>query len=183
MSRPVQSLTDSEITTLVISGRKEEYAELVKRYQGKLLRYTTYLLGDSDEAMDAVQDTFIRAYVNLRSFDPSRAFGSWIYRIAHNQVVNRQRARRPQTSLTDNQLDAIKDPGSLEDDYLKKELTERAHRCLAQMPKLYGAPLTLYYIEDKSYQEISDILRLPLGTVGARINRAKKYLRAICQKN
>lgn len=70
----------------------------------------------------------------------------------------------------------------LEDDFIKKELASRAKKCLAQMPVIYKEVLTLYYLEEQSYEEISDILRIATGTVGTRLNRAKIIMKKICQK-
>jgi RNA polymerase sigma-70 factor (ECF subfamily) len=71
---------------------------------------------------------------------------------------------------------------NIEDEYIKKELVTHTHECLYQMPVIYKEPLTLYFLEGKSYEEISDILRIPMGTVGTRINRAKLVMKKICQK-
>ncbi len=66
--------------------------------------------------------------------------------------------------------------------YPSKEIIEKAKNCLSQMPIIYSEPLALYYLEDKSYEEISDILRIPMGTVATRINRSKVIMKNICQK-
>lgn len=71
----------------------------------------------------------------------------------------------------------------LEDDFIRSELINRTQHCLAQMPLLYKEPLSLFYLEEKSYEEISDILRIPIGTVGTRVNRAKGIMKKLCQKN
>ena len=69
----------------------------------------------------------------------------------------------------------------IEDDFIKKELENHTHNCLDKMPVIYKEPLSLYYLEEKSYEEISDILRIPIGTVGTRINRSKALMKKICQ--
>ena len=71
----------------------------------------------------------------------------------------------------------------IEDDYIRQEIVSRAHHCLEKMPIIYKEPLSLLYLEEKSYEEISDILRIPIGTVGTRINRAKYIMKHVCQKN
>ena len=70
----------------------------------------------------------------------------------------------------------------LEEELIKKELQAHAHHCLRQMPLIYREVLSLYFLEERSYEEISDILRIPIGTVGTRINRAKVLMKKICQK-
>lgn len=171
--------TDEEIVEIVRKNNKELYADIIKRYQDKLMRYAEYLIGDHDKASDAVQESFIKAYVNLNGFDLKKKFSSWIYRIVHNESMNLIDKHKKNIKL-DPDIDF--DSGvNTEDLYIKEELTSHAQNCLKQMGLIYREPLSLYYLEDKSYEEIGDILRLPMGTVAVRINRAKVILRKICQ--
>lgn len=175
----VKDKSDEEIVVLVRTNR-DLYAEIIKRYQEKLTRYTTYLVGDYHQASDIVQETFIKAFKNLNGFDARKKFSSWIYRIAHNETMNIIKKNKKTVSL-ETQVDF--DSGiNLEEELLKKELVEHAHECLALIPVIYREPLSLYYLEERSYEEIGDILKLPVGTVGTRINRAKIMMKKICQK-
>ena len=70
----------------------------------------------------------------------------------------------------------------IEDELIKKELVDRTHNCINSMPVIYKEPLTLFYLDEKSYDEISDILRIPVNTVGTRISRAKSIMKKICEK-
>lgn len=173
-------ITDEELVELVRSKDKELYAEIIKRYQKKLMRYVINITQDEDKAADIVQNTFIKAYINLNGFNIKKKFSSWIYRIAHNEAINLLNKYKKQLSLNQ---DMDLDSGiSLEDRLIEKELKNRAHFCLGQIPLHYREPLSLYFLEEKSYEEISDILRIPVNTVGTRINRAKILMRKICQK-
>ena len=88
--------------------------------------------------------------------------------------------RKKQTPINDEiEYDSGVD---IEDDFIKAELIKHAHHCLDQMPIIYKEPLSLFYLEEKSYGEISDILRIPVGTVGTRVNRAKGIMKKLCQK-
>ncbi len=172
--------TDEEIVKIARTKDKEVYAFLIKRYQKKLIRYANYLINDENVAADAVQEGFIRAYISLNSFDLKKKFSSWIYRIVHNQamtIISRYKQHQPMNNAFE-----IESEINLEDDLIKKELIQHVQNCLKQMPVLYREPLSLYYLEEKTYEEISDILRIPTGTVGTRINRAKILVRKICQK-
>ena len=84
----LSKLSDEEVVEITRIKNKEAYAEIIKRYQGKLMRYAKYLVSDDERASDAVQDAFIKAYINLNSFDTKRKFSSWIYRIVHNETMN-----------------------------------------------------------------------------------------------
>lgn len=172
--------TDEEVVKIICRGDKEAYAEIIGRYQKKLLRYATFILGDSHQAADAVQEGLIKAYINLNSFNPNKKFSSWLYRIVHNQAINLIDKHQKQRTV---EIDFDIDSGvNLEEEMIKIHLIKQAQTCLKEMPVYYREPLSLYYIEEKSYEEISDILRIPIGTVGTRISRAKGVLKHICQK-
>ncbi len=175
------NLTDEEVVKKVIESDHELYAIIIERYQDKLLRYTYNLIRDSEKSKDSVQETFIRAYTNLNIFNTQKKFSSWIYRIAHNQAINIAKKNHREIQLLDD-LD-FESPENIEENFDQEKDVERINLCLKDIPILYREPLSLYYIEEKTYQEISDILRIPMGTVATRINRAKKIMKNICQKN
>ncbi len=174
-------LSDEQLVEKVRSVDQELYALVIKRYEDKLLRYATSLVKDGDRASDVVQESFIKAFVNLKSFNVSKSFSSWIYRIVHNEAVNLIKKFQKEVKLPDN-ID-FKSNENIEEDFDRKEIIKKVQHCLKEIPLIYVEPITLFYIEEKSYEEISDILRLPMGTVATRINRAKNILRKICQKN
>lgn len=175
----INTKTDEEIVEIVRKKNKELYTHLINRYQNRLMRYAEYLIGDHDKASDAVQESFIKAYVNLNGFDLKKKFSSWIYRIVHNEAMNLIDKHKKTIKL---KPDVDLDSGeSTEDLYIKEELISHAQNCLKQMDLIYREPLSLYYLEERSYEEISDILRLPMGTVAVRIKRAKVILKKICQ--
>lgn len=173
-------LTDEEIIVAVRTKDKERYAEIIRRYSTKLYSYARYLVRDGQDAQDVVQQTFIKAYVNLNGFDTKKKFSSWIYRIAHNCAMSMLGKEKNTTEL--DSYDDLKSTVDLEDDLIKKELVSKTHACLSQIPVLYREPLSLYYLDEKSYEDISDIMRIPVSTVGVRIRRAKAIMHTICQK-
>ena len=179
--KTVSKLSDEEVVGAVRSKDKELYVEIIRRYQAKLLRYAAYLMGDEQKGADAVQEGFIKAYVNLNGFDVKKKFSSWIYRIVHNEAMNILNKQKKQVPMDERiQFESGID---LEVDFIKNEMIKKTHRCLQEMPLIYKEPLSLMYLEEKSYEEISDILRIPIGTVGTRINRAKGMMKTLCQKN
>lgn len=177
----ISKLSDEEIVTVVRTKDKELYAEIIKRYQTKLIRYAGYITGDDAIGADAVQEGFIKAYINLNGFDTKKKFSSWMYRIVHNEAINILHKKKKQLPMDET---AEYDSGiDLEDEFVKNELVTRAHHCLEHMPVIYKEPLSLFYLEEKSYEEISDILRIPIGTVGTRVNRAKGIMKKLCQRH
>lgn len=176
----LSKLSDEKVVKITRTKNKEVYAEIIKRYQNKLIRYAKYLVNDEDRASDVVQEAFIKAYINLNSFDTKRKFSSWIYRIVHNGAINLINKYKKEKPLFEN-IDF--DSGiNIEEEYTQNEVRKMTRKCLEEMPLLYREPLSLFFLEEKSYSEISDILRIPIGTVGTRINRAKLAMKQICQR-
>ena len=174
-------LTDEEIVERIRSSDSELYAIIIERYKNKLLRYATNLVHDQSKASHIVQDAFIKAYINLNGFNTQKKFSSWIYRIVHNEAMNVVKKYQKEVPMLDDfdfesGEDIIKD-------FEQKETAIHVEKCLNLIPLIYSEPLSLYYLDEKSYEEISDILRIPMGTVAIRISRAKKLMKHICQKN
>lgn len=171
--------SDQSLAISLQKGDMQALTQIISRYQSPLLRYVNYL-GAGGQDDDIVQDTFIKVYRNINSYDSKRKFSSWIYRIAHNTAISQIRSSRF-TLPWEEYLDTFVkvDPLDTIDQDIQKD---QIKKCLTALPLRYRAPLSLFYLEGKSYLEIMDILRLPMGTVSARINRAKKQMRLLCQK-
>ena len=170
--------TDEEVAGHVQGGQSDRFGELVERYQEKLLRYGRRFLRD-DDAEDIVQDIFIKAYENIQSFDTTRRFSPWIYRIAHNEFVNaiKKQSRGPVFGIdVDEIFPHIAAPERAEDKALSRDARETLERYLKELDPKYREPLVLYYFEDMSYKDIADVLHIPISTVGVRIARGKSSL-------
>lgn len=153
---------------------------LMQRYETKLLRYVNRTFSTRPEdAEDIVQESFINAYRYLNSFDQRLKFSSWLYRITHNAAVSffRKAKARPQVVVGedgDDLLDRIASDHDLMEEIHEKLTATQVRDVLERLDPKYREVLVLRYLEDKEYQEISDILQKPIGTVGTLINRAKK---------
>ena len=164
-------------------ARPHAYGALVERYTPRLLRYARRLGCRSEQdARDVLQETFLKAYLNLRSYDADLAFSSWMYRICHNETISwfRKQRIRPQPATSDEELFALESLADSRD--LLDGIEQVLHRdhleaALAQLSSDYREVIVLKYFEEKSYEEIADILRKPPGTIATLINRAKKQLR------
>lgn len=174
-------LTDEEIIEKVRSDDRDLYAVIIDRYKNKLLRYAKNLVHDDDRASHVVQDSLVKAYININGFNIKNKFSSWIYRIVHNESMNVLKKYKSEVPILDDfDFESEQD---ITQEFEQKETVIYVERCLKSMPLIYSEPLSLYYIDEKSYEEISDILRIPMGTVAVRISRAKKLMKNICQKN
>ena len=177
---PEQS--DEIVATRIQQGNTDALGILIDRYEVKLKRYGMRFLAYDDDIEDAIQEIFIKAYQNIQSFDATRKFSSWIYRIAHNEFVNhiRRHARDPLPFLdfeVDTLIPHLFSNETPESNLERKETKELMDRALKKLSSKYREILLLFYYEELSYEEIADILRIPKTTVGVRLNRAKKELK------
>lgn len=179
-----ENTADEEIVEQTRSQNKEYYGHIIDRYESKLLAYIKRLTYNSLEAEDLVQQTFVNAYINLNSFDTDSKFSSWIYRIAHNLAINWFKKRKPQASLDQDEITAniLKDKIDIEKDFIDKETGEEILKAINKLPGKFKDPFILKYFEEKSYDEISYILRIPKNTIGTFISRAKKHLQKELEK-
>jgi RNA polymerase sigma-70 factor, ECF subfamily len=176
--------TDEEIIKLVQQGQVELFGLIVKKYQNKLLRYGNKFLNRSEDIEEIVQEIFIKTYINIQSFDLSKKFSSWIYRIAHNEFINALKKKRPLYFFNlDVFLPHLISKENPEEDIAKKEIQELISGYLTELEPKYKEVLILYYFEDLSYKDISDILHIPISTVGVRIKRAKKIMKNLYERN
>ncbi len=181
----LKDLSDEDVVVLVRTKNQELYRELVERYQEKIIKYSAYIVGNREHAHDIAQEAFIKAFVNLWGFNTKLKFSSWIYRIAHNEAINyikKHKKEFPIDPETMSMMDIESDDNPFRD-MEKKESSELVEKCLPKIPMKYREPLALYYLDEKSYEEISDVLRIPASTVGVRIMRGKKILKTICENN
>ena len=179
----ISNLTDEEIVKILIDGNLDSFKFIILRYQNKLSRYIKSILinATKEEIEDILQEVFILVYRNINSFNLNLKFSTWIYRIAHNHTINYSKKHRSKNfnyniedfenieNLLVSDID-IKDEVEIE--YIKLELK----KALADLDIRYRSVLILKYFGNKSYEEISDILKIPKNTVGTFINRGKKKL-------
>ncbi|RDI37516.1 RNA polymerase sigma factor SigW [Falsibacillus pallidus] len=170
----------------VIKGDQNAFSEIVELYKDKVYQVCYRILGNRHEAEDIAQEAFIRAYINIESFNQSRKFSTWLYRIATNLCIDRIRKKKPdyyldaEVSGTDGLTmysQVAADVALPEEKLEKMELRDNVHKEILKLPQKYRTVIVLKYIEELSLNEISEILDLPLGTVKTRMHRGREALR------
>ncbi|USK34077.1 RNA polymerase sigma factor SigW [Bacillus sp. F19] len=170
----------------VKKGDQNAFAEIVDIYKDKIYQLCYRMLGNSHEAEDIAQEAFIRAYVNINSYDMDKKFSTWLYRIATNLTIDRIRKKKP-----DYYLDAevtgtegltmysqvAADVVLPEDQVETMELQQMIQKEILKLPDKYRTVIVLKYIDELSLIEISEILDMPIGTVKTRIHRGREALR------
>lgn len=170
----------------VKKGDQSAFEDVVTIFQHRIYQHCYRMIGNKHEAEELAQEAFIRAYMNIHSFDHERKFSTWLYRIATNVTIDRLRKRKP-----DYYLDAelprsegltmyatLPSGESLPDDEVERfELQQYIHNEIASLSPIYRTIIMLRYLEEFSLKEISEILDIPLGTVKTRIYRGRELLR------
>jgi RNA polymerase sigma-70 factor (ECF subfamily) len=170
--------SDEELALFMQQNNGQGIEVVIDRYQGKLLRYVTGITKDPDKSEDVVQETFISVFKNINSFDIARKFSSWIYRIAHNKAISEIRKHSFLGLEAAFNVPGVENLDQTITKELDKEKTKKL--ILAQvnfLPLKYRETIQLRYLEEKSYEEISDILRISINTVGVRIKRGLEKLK------
>ena len=182
---------DIEIINKINSWDIDAFYCVVEKYKDTLLRYIQRISDISlEEAENILQEVFIKAYSNINSYNNNFAFSSWLYRIAHNCVIDYHRKNKDKQTISletqdeeyKNLLEIIPDEFDINKEITSKELQEKIKKILSKIENKYKEVLILKFIEQKDYNEISDILKIPIWTVATLINRWKKAFIIQAQK-
>jgi RNA polymerase sigma-70 factor (ECF subfamily) len=153
----------------------------VRKYQDRLFNTVVHVAGSREEAEDVAQEAFVQAYVKLSSFHRESAFYTWLYRIAFNIAVSRRRRKKNEVSLDAGREDSGREPtDDVEapgEQLLRQERANLVHSALAALSDEHRSILVLREMEGFEYEQISEILDLPTGTVRSRLHRARLHLR------
>jgi len=162
----------------VLAGQTDDFRALIERHQQSVFRFASKLLGNRESAEDVTQEVFLAAFINLPTYDSSRAaLSTWLFTIARNRCINLLEQRR---TLPHNQLDTLLDV-ALTDPIVSQELSQQLDRALAALPVEQRSAFLLAEVEELPYAEIARIEQTSLGTVKSRIHRAKQCLQSLLE--
>jgi RNA polymerase sigma-70 factor (ECF subfamily) len=180
---------DQRLVRASLNGDTEAFGQLVRCYQDRLYPTLLRLTGSPDDALDLLQDAFIRAYQKLDRFRGQSSFFTWVYRIAVNLALSERRHRKCMPHCTSTgDLDQYEMRSSVEsrDPSLSLEQVEeeqRIQRALMQLPEEGRAIVVLRDLDGLSYEEIAEALQVPIGTVRSRLHRARCGLRQVLERS
>ncbi|MBI4503449.1 MAG: sigma-70 family RNA polymerase sigma factor [Gemmatimonadetes bacterium] len=194
MSHPsdLSTLTDQDVVRLACDGHEGAYRELVRRYERPIFSLVYRMVRDRELAEDLAQETFVKALNAIGSYRPEFKFSSWIFKIANNAAIDHLRKRELNTLSLEGSRDATS-PERVEATALQigdrgesplqemeaRELGSAIEQAIGQLRPEYRSCILLRHVEDRSYEEIAQILDLPLGTVKTYIHRARTELKAV----
>lgn len=179
-------MRDEELISYIVKGKTELFSVIIDRYQSKVFSTAYNYTHDQEEARDLTQEIFIKLYNNLQSYKNKASFSTWLYRIAVNRCIDWTRKKKLQTvsSIYDSGdeeidiYDTIADSGGgPEEALIKQENEVYIRKVVEDLPEIYKTVIILYYFEDFSPQEISDITDIPKRTIETRLYRGKNLLK------
>jgi RNA polymerase sigma-70 factor (ECF subfamily) len=183
---------EKELIRKTLRGEKRAFEMIVRNYQQPLLNYIGRMVGERELALDFTQEVFVRAYSSLRSFEPKFKFSTWLYRIASNLVIDYWRKKKiPTFSLSaplstesgDLTMDIPDEAPSVARKFELAELGRRIEGVLDQIPASFRQLFIWRHISGLSYEEMSEITDLPVGTVKNRVFQAKEMIRRLLEEN
>jgi RNA polymerase sigma-70 factor (ECF subfamily) len=174
-------LNDVELIRTTLAGQPTAFGQLVLKYQDRLFNALFRLLGSAEDARDITQDAFVQAFLKLESFRGSAAFYTWLYRIGFNLAMSHARSKHSTQSLDNRKLDSGSEPVDRapppEADFAREEQIKLVHTAIGELTVEYRQIIVLREIEGFSYDQIAEVLELPVGTVRSRLFRARLALR------
>jgi RNA polymerase sigma-70 factor (ECF subfamily) len=179
------SIQDAAWVERALAGDERIYKLFMQKYERALYFFIVKMVRDREMIPDLIQEIFVKAFSNLSTFNPQYAFSTWLYRIATNHTIDYLRKKKLNTYSIDEPISTkdgemqIELPDSnfaADKDIQQKERASLISQAISSLPEKYQMVIKMRHMEEKSYQEISEILDLPLGTVKAHIFRARELL-------
>ncbi len=180
----MRELTDTEIIESVRKGNQSDFEILVDRYKDKAFSLLCGMLKDSMEAEEVLQDAFLKAFYGLNNFKQEAKFSTWFYRIVYNTALTRlsAKSRKIEKEMTsiDEELNLVDDSYSAHSE--KKELSKLIDELLDMLPENYASVLTMFYLEEMSCEEISEVTNRSVSNVKVLLHRSRNALKDIVLK-
>jgi RNA polymerase sigma-70 factor, ECF subfamily len=185
-----KKLTDQEIVVLARQGREAAYRELIGRYQRPVFSLIYRLVRDREKSEDLAQETFIKVLNALDRYDPSFKFSSWIFKIAHNTSLDHLRKKElvtlslegsphaeSQSEIEASTVQALSTEETPEDYAASRELGATLEKAIGRLRPEYRTAIVMCHVEGRPYEEIAEVMGVPLGTVKTYIHRARNELK------
>jgi RNA polymerase sigma-70 factor (ECF subfamily) len=180
----MKNLTDVEIIESVKKGNQADYAVLIDRYKNKTFTMLKRMLKNDFDAEEVLMDCFLKAYNNISSFKFESKFSTWFYRIVYNTALTKLSSTKRKI---ENEMSSINDLHYLEskynaDDFIKEDNSVFIKKIVNELPPKNAAVITMYYLEEMTTEEISDVLQISISNVKVILHRSRNLLREIIEK-
>jgi RNA polymerase sigma factor (sigma-70 family) len=181
----MRELTDTEIIESVRKGNQSDFEILVDRYKNKAFSLLCNMLKDSMEAEEVLQDAFLKAYTGLKDFKFEAKFSTWFYRIVYNTALSRLSAKKRKI---EKEMTSVDDELNLADEFSpeiseKRDLSEFIKELVNKLPENYSSVLTMFYLEEMTCEEISEVTNRSVSNVKVLLYRSRNALKDLVLKN
>ena len=181
----MKNLSDQEIIASVKKGNSSDYSIIINRYKNKAFTMLKRMLKNDFDAEEILQDCFLKAYNSIGSFKGESKFSSWFYRIVYNSALTKLSSQKRKI---ESEMISVEDNFNLvseynSDDIDKKDLKEFIHEIINKLPERYSAIITMFYLNEMSIEEISEVMQLSVSNVKVMLYRSRNALRDLILKS
>jgi RNA polymerase sigma-70 factor (ECF subfamily) len=175
----MKNISDQDIINSVLEGNESDYSIIVDRYKNKAFSMLRRMLKSDFDAEEVLQDCFVKAYYSLKNFKGESKFSTWFYKIVYNTALTKLSLKRRKIEL---EMSSVEDHFNLESDYdfidvEKKDLNDFIREIINKLPERYTAVISMFYLNEMSIEEISDVLQVSASNVKVMLYRARNSLR------
>ncbi|HOV33750.1 MAG TPA: RNA polymerase sigma factor [Candidatus Hydrogenedens sp.] len=174
-----EDVSELELVQKSRQGNTEAFAELVRKHQQIVFNIAYRFMRDTELAEDMAQESFIKAFKHIKGFRGDCTFSTWLYRVTCSVCLTELNRRKKKLEV---ELQPNTPAGSIENKVTEQEIAEKVRECVTRLSDRYSTVLTLYYLNGISYEEIAEIMGIPVGTLKTWMFRARKQLRKIVEK-
>lgn len=179
MKADFNELTDNELVKIARKGNAEAFSELVRRHQNRVYNLALRYMRDPVRAEDMAQEAFLKGFRLLKGFRGDCAFSTWMYKVTGSVCLTELAKRKKRGEV---ELNPAHDRAYESTEAQDNDEAELVRRCVTKLPEKYAAIVTLYYLNEMPYDEIAQIMEIPIGTLKTWMFRARKELRTIVQQ-
>jgi len=181
----MKNLSDQEIIDSVRKGNSSDYSILVNRYKNKAFSMLKRMLKNEFESEEVLQDCFLKAYKSLANFKGESKFSTWFYRIVYNSALTKLSSQKRKT---ESEMSSVEDHFNLESTYGSNEIeitdmNEFIHELISKLPERYSAIITMFYLNEMSIEEISEVMGISISNTKVMLHRSRNALRDFILKN
>ena len=180
----MKNLSDVEIIESVLKGNSADFIFLVDRYKNKAFSMLKRMLRSHEDAEEVLQDCFLKAYNNLKTFKFEAKYSTWFYRIVYNTALTKLSSKKRQTESEMADIDELHDLESnySADEIIRSDLSDAVRKIVSELPAKNSAVITLFYLEEMTCEEISETLNMTINNVKVLLHRSRNLLKEIIER-
>jgi RNA polymerase sigma-70 factor (ECF subfamily) len=181
----MRNLSDQEIIDSVRKGNESDYSIIIDKYKNKAFSMLKRMLKNEFDAEEVLQDCFLKAFNSLGTFKGEAKFSTWFYRIVYNTALTRLSSKKRRT---ENEMSSVEEHFDLKSDYgsdeiEKKDVNQFIHDTISKLPERYSAIITMFYLNEMSIEEISEVMQITVSNVKVMLHRSRNALRDLIMKS